>query len=78
LATCGLLIRGYGKIGQLPLPDQALSASFSGRGGKGAHIAGSVDIERYTGQGKYHAGLPRGLSGGMVRFETVVAEAGGK
>src|SRR6267142_1033567 len=37
-----------------------------------------VDIQRDAGQGKHYAGSPGALSGGMVRFETIVAEAGGK
>ena len=49
-ATGALLIRGGGKIGQLPLPDQTLGMRIAGCGGKRAQIRRSVDVKRNAGQ----------------------------
>ena len=49
-AAGALLIRGYSKIGQLPLPDQTLGMGLAGSGGKGAQIGRSVDVKRNAGQ----------------------------
>ncbi len=44
-----LFVRCQGKIGQFPLPDQALGTGFTGGGRKRAQIGWVVDIESNAG-----------------------------
>ena len=73
-----LLICGQGQSGNIPLADQALGAVFAASGGHSVQVLRIIDVDRDPGQRKHDAWFSRGLGGGVMRLETVVAEAGGE
>ena len=63
---------------ECPPANQALGAGFAGMCEKPLQVFGIVHVECDAGQLQHDAGFARGLGGGEVRFEAVVAEAQGK
>ena len=78
LADDDLLIRGQRQICEVPLADEALCTGFAGSGRERAQVLRVVDVKRDARQREYDAGLAGGLGCGVVRLETVVAEARGE